>query len=295
MKKKRRFDLINKILIVCTAALFITASCSSSKKIQKMNNINETKAHEVGISDSEKNRIFVTMNATFKDEEKCRVAMETIVNDAHAAYGVNSHFWFRSEDGKSLFVLEQYEDKKALRKAIRRFTSARISFFKSIEVIDVSVYGSISTSSKLMFAALSPKYMDYYGGYSKNIAKTKEAGIKKFERNRILVITNASYKDEKKCKVAMNKLAEDAYAESGTNSHFWCRNKDSKALFVLEQYADEKALIEHLIAKPSARAVFFESVEVGDILVYGNVSDKIKEIFASLNPTYMNYYGGYSK
>lgn len=243
----------------------------------------------------ERNKIFVTLNATFKDEEKCRIAMDTIVNDAHAAIGVNSHFWFKSKDGKSLFVLEQYQDKKALRKAIRRFTSARISFFSSIEDIEISIYGSISSSSKLMFAALRPQYMDYYGGYSKNVAVTKEAGIKNFERNRILVATNASFKDEAKCKVAMERLVEDAYAESGTNSHFWCRSKDGKTLFVLEQYADEKALIEHLMANPSSRATFFESIEVGDVSVYGSASDTIKEMFAPLNPTYMNYYGGYSK
>ena len=247
------------------------------------------------ISDAEKNKIFITLNGTFKDEEKCRVAMETIVNDAHAAYGVNSHFWFRSEDGKSLFVLEQYEDKKAVRQALRRFTLARVSFFRSIEVIDVSIYGSISTSSKLMFAAMSPQYMDYYGGYSKNVAVTKEVGIKNFERNRILVATNASFKDEEKCKEAMKGIVEEAHAESGTNSHFWCRSKDGKALFVLEQYADDKALKEHVLANPTLRAAFFESIEVDDVTVYGTVSDKIKEMFDSLNPTYMNYYGGYSK
>ena len=238
----------------------------------------------LGINDTEKNRIFVTMNATFKDEEKCRVAMETIVKDAHAAYGVNSHFWFRSKDGKSLFVFEQYADKKALRQAIRRFTSARISFFRSIEVIGVAVYGSISTSSKLMFAALSPQYMDYYGGYSKNVAKAKEAGIKNFERNRIFVAMNATFKDEEKCKVAMEGVVEGAYAESGTNSHFWCRSKDGKSLFVLEQYADEKALFEHLMANPPLRAAFFESIEVIDVTVYGTVSDKINQMFAPLNP-----------
>jgi len=249
----------------------------------------------LGISDTEKNRIFVTMNATFTDEEKCRAAMETIVKDAHAAYGVNSHFWFRSKDGKSLFVLEQYADEKALRKAIRRFTSARIAFFRSIKVTDVAVYGAVSYRIKVMFAPLRPQYMDYYGGYSKIIAKVKEAGIKNFERNRILVTMNASFKDEEKCKVAMEGLVEDAYAESGTNSHFWFRSKDGKALFVLEQYADEKALIEHLMPNPTSRAAFFESIEVGDVNIYGTEADKIKEMFASLNPTYMNYYGGYSK
>jgi len=243
----------------------------------------------------EKNRIFVTMNATFKDEKKCRIAMETIVKDAHAAYGVNSHFWFRSEDGKSLFVLEQYEDKKALRKAIRRFTSARMAFFNSIKVIDVSIYGSISLGSKLMFATLSPQYMDYYGGYSKNVAIAQEAGIKKFERNRVLIALNASFKDEEKCHLAMEAIVKDAYAESGTNSHFWCKSKDGSSLFVLEQYADEKALIAHIMANPPSRATFFESIAVGDVTVYGTVSEKTKEMLAPLNPAYLEYYGGYSK
>ena len=243
----------------------------------------------------EKNKIFVTMNATFKDEEKCRVAMETIVNDAHAAYGVNSHFWFRSNDGKSLFVLEQYEDKGALKKAIRRFTSARISFFKSIKVSNVSVYGNIATSSKLMFAALKPQYWDYYGGYSKDIPKVTEAGIKNFERNRILVAMTATFKDEQKCKVAMQGVVEGAYAEAGTKTHFWCRTEDGHTLFVIEQYEDEKALTDHALANPPSRADFFESIEVSDVTVYGAVSDQVKDMFAPLNPIYMNYYGGYSK
>ncbi len=243
----------------------------------------------------ESNRVFVTMNATFKDEEKCRVAMEKIVEDAHAAYGVNSHFWFRSKDGKSLFVLEQYTDKKALRKAIRRFTSARISFFRSIKVIDVSVYGSVSASSKLMFAALRPRYMDYYGGYSKNVAEAKEAGIKNFERNRVLIATNASFKDEEKCKAAMETIVKDAHAESGANSHFWCRSKDGKSLFVLEQYADEEAFAEHLKGSSPAQATFFESIEVIDATIYGNISDNTKEMLRPLSPRHMSYYGGYSK
>ena len=44
-----------------------------------------------------------------------------------------------------------------------------------------------------------------------------------------------SFKDEEQCKVAMEGLVKDSYAETGTNSHFWCRSKDGKALFVLEQ------------------------------------------------------------
>ena len=243
----------------------------------------------------ESNTIFVTLNGTFKDEEKCRAAMETIVNDAHAAYGVNSHFWFRSKDGKSLFVLEQYEDNKALGQAIRRFTSARISFFKSIQVNGISIYGSISKTNKLMFTAFRPQTMPYYGGYSKNVDIDNGPGIKNFERNRILIAMNASFKDEEKCKEAMEELVEIAHAESGTKTYFWCKSKDGKSLFVLEQYENEKALMEHAISNPTSRAAFFESVEVMDVKVYGTIPDEIKEMFATLHPTYMNYYGGYSK
>ena len=196
----------------------------------------------------ENERIFVTLDGTFKNEEKCRVAMETIVKDAHAAQGVHSHFWFRSEDGKSLFVLEQYENNKALSQAIRRFTTARLSFFRSIEVIGISVYGSISKTNKLMFAALRPKYMQYYGGYSKKITNAIDTGIKTFERQRILVAMNAIFKDEEKCREAMDGIVKAAYAESGTKTHYWCKSKDEKALFVLEQYDDEKALMEHALA-----------------------------------------------
>ena len=111
----------------------------------------------------------------------------------------------------------------------------------------------------------------------------------------MLVATKASFKDEEKCKAAMEGLVKDAYTESGTNSHFWFKSKDGKALFVFEQYADEKALTEHLMANPSSRAAFFESVKVGDVNIYGTESDTIKKMFDSFNPTYMNYYGGYSK
>ena len=115
------------------------------------------------------------------------------------------------------------------------------------------------------------------------------------EKNRIFVALNAIIKDEEKCKVAMEGVVEGAYAESGTKTHFWCRSQDGKTLFVLEQYADEKALIEHVMANPPSRADFFESIEVIDITVYATVSDQIKEILAPINPTYMNFYGGYSK
>lgn len=277
------------------ATLFIMAFCSNTINAQNIDNTNKTLAKEIGINEIESNRIFVTMYATFKNEERCKVAMETIVNDAHAAYGVNSHFWFISDDGKTLFVLEQYEDKKALRKAVRRFTSARMSFFRSIKDYKVSIYGDPSPGSKFMFSAFRPPYMNYYGGYSKLIAENQEAGIKSFERDRILVATNAKFKDEEKCKVAMEELVKKTYAESGTKTHYYFISKDGKSLFLLEQYEDEKAFEEHLITNSSSRARLFESIEVDDLTVYGTESDKVKEFFDTFNPTYMSYYGGYSK
>ncbi|MEO1324811.1 MAG: hypothetical protein AAFV59_17600, partial [Pseudomonadota bacterium] len=209
----------------------------------------------------ENSRIFVTMNAVFRDEEKCRLAMEKIVKDAHAVYGVDSHFWFRSKDGKSLFVLEQYKNKKALGKAIRRFTFARISFFRSIKVTDVTVYGTVSNGIKLMFALLGSRYMDFYRDYSKDAVESKESGIQNFERNRIFIATNARFESEEEGELAIKAGVGSAHSESAAKTHFWCRSKDRKAFFLLEQYDDEQALIKHDMANPGARADFYRSEE----------------------------------
>jgi len=256
---------------------------------------NETTSPESGVSRSDSDRIFVTLDATFRDEERCRVAMETIVNDAHAAYGVNSHFWFQSKDGKSLFVVEQYADAEALRMAIRRFTSARVSFFRSIKGSKISIYGDATFGIKAMFSLMRPKHMNYYGGFAKAVAATTEPGIKEFERGRVFVVTNATFNDGAKAQEAMAALVEKAHAESGTSSHFWTKSGDGKDLVVLEQYADEKALLDHLSANSTSRAAVRECIEVGDVTVYGAESGEVKEILSPLSPTYMTYYGGYSK
>ena len=93
----------------------------------------------------------------------------------------------------------------------------------------------------------------------------------------------------------MAALVEQAHAESGTSSHFWTSGRDGKDLYVLEQYADEEALLEHLVANSTARAALLELLEVGDVTVYGAVSSAVEEILSPLSPTYMTYYGGYSK
>lgn len=247
------------------------------------------------ISNMEKNKIFVTLNATFKDEKTCRTAMETIVNDAHAAYGVNSHFWFKSADGKSLFVLEQYEDKKAVTQAIRRFTTARINFFRSIKDIEIVIYGNVSTIIKLMFAALRPQYMNYYEGYSKNIKINNEPGIKPFERNRILVVTNAELKNEQSFKSQTQDLIKNSFDKVGIKSHFFCINTDKKQISIIEQYEDEAALFERVEINQHFAAGISNSVKITDVTVYGADSNKINEAFAEIDPEYMNYFGGYSK
>lgn len=260
-----------------------------------MDNSNEPNHLDPGIDDVERSRVFVTMLATFKDEERCRVAMETIVSDAHAADGVTSHFWFRSDDGASLFVIEQYENEGALRSAVRRFTSARLSFFRSIKVAEVAVHGDVSFVIKAMFFPLRPTYMTYFGGYSKNVIETQEPGIKGFERNRVFIATNAASRGEQQRAALMTQLVSSAYAEPGTNSHFWTTGKDGEALSVLEQYADEHTLIDYLGTDPSSSAALAELAELNEITIYGAESDEVRAAYAPLNPTYMSYYGGYSK
>ena len=133
------------------------------------------------------------------------------------------------------------------------------------------------------------------GSINENVLSVVEQIAKNMDDQRIFIGLNAIVIDEEKLRIGMEGVVADAYPRPGTKTHFWARGEDGESLFVLEQYADELALIDHIMGNPPERAIFFESIEIVDLTIYGNVSDSIKELFASLNPNYMSYFGGYSK
>ncbi len=111
--------------------------------------------------------MIVALNATIKDEEKCKAAMEAIVADAYAEDGTKTHWWCIADDGKSLFVLEQYDDADASIAHIMADPPSRGDFFASIDIVDVTVYCDLTPELKAMYDPLNPVYMSYYGGFSK--------------------------------------------------------------------------------------------------------------------------------
>ncbi len=115
------------------------------------------------------------------------------------------------------------------------------------------------------------------------------------ETSRIFVTLNAKIKDVMKCKIAMQTIVEAAHKESTTKSHWWCIGEDNESLFVLEQYDDVASAMAHIQLSPPARQDFFESIEVVNVVAYGDLTTEIKEMLAPLNPIYMSYYGGFSK
>ncbi len=115
----------------------------------------------------ESNRIILAMNAKIKDEMKCKIAMQAIVEAAHKEATTKSHWWCVGEDGESLFVLEQYDDAAAAVVHIKANPPARADFFEAIEVVNVIVYCDLTAELKEMFKPLNPIYMSYYGGFSK--------------------------------------------------------------------------------------------------------------------------------
>ena len=146
-----------------------------------------------------------------------------------------------------------------------------------------------------MFAVFRPLQMNYYGGFSRGGAKTEKTGIKSHERKRIIVATSAKIRDEEKCIAAMENIVKNAHSKSGTKSHFWCKGNDGKSLMILEQYEDEKALIELAITDEYADSDFTVSTRITDVMIYRAVSEQTKELFAAHRPKLMNYFGGYSK
>ena len=137
--------------------------------------------------------------------------------------------------------------------------------------------------------------MNYYGGFSRGGAKTEETGIKSHERKRIIIATSAEIRDEEKCIAAMENIVKNTHSKSATKSHFWCKGNDGKSLRILEQYEDEKALIERAIPDEYTESDFTASTRITDVMIYRAVSEQTKEQFAAHRPKLMNYFGGYPK
>ena len=140
--------------------------------------------------------------------------------------------------------------------------------WKPIKVVDVSVYGDVSLVIKVMFAPLRPTYAKYYAGFSKSVPESDGSGIKDVERNRVFVATHGVLLDASG-NDATTKLPAAAHAEPGTSSHFWTQGRNGNDLFVLEQYQDEGALVEHLRSNADLRAAALSQVHVREVTIYG--------------------------
>ena len=86
-----------------------------------------------------------------------------------------------------------------------------------------------------------------------------------------------------------------ALSEQARRSHFWTQGRSGDDLFVLEQYQDETALVDHLRSNADLRAAALSRVDVREVAIYGADPAVVSEFYDAANVTYMNYFGGYSK
>ncbi len=90
-------------------------------------------------------------------------------------------------------------------------------------------------------------------------------------------------------------LVRQSREEAGTRQYWWCQDALGAGYEDIDVYEDEEAALAHLENWQQHADAFADVASIESCFVYGQVSDRIREQLAPLNPCYEEYYGGFLK
>jgi len=93
----------------------------------------------------------------------------------------------------------------------------------------------------------------------------------------------------------MNEMLALVEQETGTLNYQWTLCEDQRNLHVYERYADENATFIHLGTWAKFSDRFVNIVDITCFTIFTDVSPKLREAAAGLNPVYMKPVGGFGR
>ncbi|HVC87816.1 MAG TPA: antibiotic biosynthesis monooxygenase [Gaiellaceae bacterium] len=94
----------------------------------------------------------------------------------------------------------------------------------------------------------------------------------------------------------MDEMVDSTRAEPGALGYEWFVSDDGAAVHIYERYLDSDAVMVHLGTfgeKFAGR--FLSAVDPSRFTVFGNASDAVSEALAGFGPTYMGFFGGFTR
>ena len=107
---------------------------------------------------------------------------------------------------------------------------------------------------------------------------------------------SANVKDKKidDLKAFLSEVLRKTQTEIGClNYEFWF-SEDEKKLYVFERYANSESCLDHIRNVSEDLPNFFDCVELDPIIILGDVTVPVKEVFDKMNASYVNFFKGYT-
>ena len=95
-------------------------------------------------------------------------------------------------------------------------------------------------------------------------------------------------------KLFLDNILTKTKTEKGClNYEFWF-SEDNKKLYIFERYADSNSCLAHIQNIRKYLPTFFEYVDLDPLVILGDVTVSLKEIFDKMNVSYTNFFKGHT-
>ena len=101
--------------------------------------------------------------------------------------------------------------------------------------------------------------------------------------------------DMKQFEAIVKEVAEKSHAQSGTKLYWWTLSSDGKYYCDFDCYKDEASAFEHLQVWAEYAERFSKVATIDELVLLGDVSDKLREMLQGLPMRILPYYGGFRK
>ncbi|MFI3285191.1 MAG: hypothetical protein R3Y08_00915 [Rikenellaceae bacterium] len=101
--------------------------------------------------------------------------------------------------------------------------------------------------------------------------------------------------DHEKFFKLVEKIKASSYSEVGSIVNWWSINRDKDYFHLLEILADAEGAMTHLDTLAKVNDDLCEAVEISQFTLHSDVPQYLDDAIAKFKPTYMRYYGGWSK
>ncbi|MFI3239362.1 MAG: hypothetical protein R3Y22_02060 [Bacteroidales bacterium] len=215
--------------------------------------------------------------------------VEGRISAADKEQGTITYWWSRTEDGNRYADLDCYQDAQSAMQHLNGWREHSEEFMKNATIGRCLVLGDVTDDIRGELIALTPQYMSFYGGFSKDKPTNSDT------ISDIIWSLEGKITNKELFKESMEKLTVITKAESGSICYLWYVD-DEDNFFILEHYIDSAAATEHMATSKSVGNIFFDSTQIDRFRTYSNINNKeLAESISALNPENLEFIGGFSK